>query len=849
MKRFSFLYLLTLFLFLNIQAQVRTITISTTDVLVKDALAEVQKKSGCRILYNDEVIPDNLRVSVTGKNLLLETVFETMFANTDLTYVTHPGGLFVITSKKYVNNQSDFFGSVSDDSKIAIPFANVLLFKDNQERPEYSAVTDMNGDFQILQMVRGQYRLLISYVGYETIDKPFAIDDNHKESFQLKSKYEMLSTVVVTGQEVRIRPNRLTYLVLPQDLSGARSALDLLEKIPSVYIDPVNEKIITNQGGTVKLLLNGANATEIDLKSLRPNDILRLEYYDIPPVRYAEYKNVINVITRQREDGFAVGLYTNHALATGFWNDHAYAKYNHGKHQFSLDLAQYHRDYTDRRFSSTYRYQFKGVDYLREEQSKDKLGYDEDYVNLTYSNQEIEKYAFQAKFSPNYRNSHSDGAKNINYYVKDSLTDRTGTKWQRRNEFTPVLDLYFWKQLPQKQELAFNFVGTAFNTSNKYSNHEFDDQQSLVLDDNMNQQNRKYSVIGEVNYSKTFDLGKFNTGYNIEANTMNTKVLNSFDNTDYNTSYFQNYAYAEFTVQKNKWMYMGSLGIASRIQNSYEQKHRDWIFKPRAMVGYALSASNSLKLVFERNSDEPSLGSLSNNRVYITDQIIRQGNPGLRISTDNQVSLLYNLNMPYLDMSLTPTLQYTTSPINSYFTESDNYIVQMSENGKNTLVYGVKYSFRLRSLHSDLLTIRISGEISKTEQNTSQIGYFSHVYSPFRYDVTVKYHHWVVNYVGNVVKKYLMGPYLNADENQAHFALKYVKNSWSLQAGMWWVGQPSKYSMSTIPKSIVQYADAVRIFDNKNMFTVGFSYNFSSGKKYNEKKKTLQNKDTDGGTF
>jgi hypothetical protein len=55
--------------------------------------------------------------------------------------------------------------------------------------------------------------------------------------------------------------------------------------------------------------------------------------------------------------------------------------------------------------------------------------------------------------------------------------------------------------------------------------------------------------------------------------------------------------------------------------------------------------------------------------------------------------------------------------------------------------------------------------------------------------------------------------------------------------------------MSTIPKSIVQYADAVRIFDNKNMFTVGFSYNFSSGKKYNEKKKTLQNKDTDGGTF
>lgn len=851
MKYLSYLYSVVFFLCftVEIQAQNRTLTLSMANAPVKDVLTEIQKKSGYRILFNDEVIPDNLRVSIDAKKETVEKIFEQMFASTTLTYIVHQGNLVVVTDKKYVNNNSDFFGTVVDDKKIPVSFANVLLFKGKSERPLYNTVTDLNGNFQMLRVARGDYRLLISFLGYESVDKPITISDDYRENYVLASKTVMLKTVEVKGETVHSAPNKLIYSILPQDLAGAKSALDLLKKISSIYIDPVNEKIKSGDGGQVKLLLNGTNATEIDLKSLRPNDILRLEYYDIPPARYADYKTVINVITKKREDGVAAGIDLNHAFTTGFWNDQVYFKYNHGKHQFSFDFAQYHRNYSDREYAQQYKYEFKNLNYKRMENVKDKFGYDDDYINLTYSNQEMDKYAFQVRFSPNYMNYHADGTKAIKSFVDDSLTQRNGTTWTRRNEFTPVLDIYYWKQLPGKQELAFNIVGTAFKTSNKYLNEEFQTDGTTALNDDMNQQNRKYSVIGEVSYSRPLGSGSLNMGYNITANTMNTKVLNSFDNADYNTSYLQNYTYGEFTVQKRKWMYLASMGIANRHQTTYDQKRNDWIWKPRTMIGYSFTPSHSLKFIFERDNEEPSLANLSNNRVYVTEHIIRQGNPSLRISTINDLYIRYNYSSKYLNISLTPILEYVQNPISSYFTEQGDYIVQMSENGQSSTLYGLIYSLSFKPFGTNLLTIQPQGRGFRKILKTFQIGEFRHNYFPFYYSMTLQVKNWTLNYYGNIVAKNLFGPYLNSDENNAHLSLQYTKNNWSLATCYWWIGQPSKYNSSTIPKSIVQFTSVTRIYDNKNMFTIGVSYNFNKGKKYNQKQKTLQNKDTDSGAF
>ena len=843
----AFLFLISL----GLNAQTKPISLTAKNTPIKTVLTEIQQKSGYRILYNDEVVADDLKVTIEVQNKSIEKVLDAIFGDNNLTYVIHPNQLVVITDKKFIKTTSEVFGTVVDENNEPVPFANVLFFQGNDTtKAAYATVTDLKGNFQLLRVKHGDYNVVISFVGFETIHQSLTVNDNENNVYRMKPETRLLDEVVVKADEVRSSINKSTYQILSKDIVGARTAMDLIEKVPQLHIDRINEKIISSTGKTIKILVNGINATEIDLRTLRPENILRMEYYDIPPARYAEFGSVLNVITKEHEDGLAAGInLMSIAFTTGFVNNTIYLKYNKGKHQFSFDHSIYRRNYRDRQYGNTYEYRYKNVDYVRETNGKDKFGYDDNYINFTYSNQEEDKYAFQTRVSPNFMTYHADGDNQIEYFADDTKTTRTGTSTSRRKVFSPVVDLYYWKQLNDKQELALNVVGTAFNTSNIYSNKEYSDDGVLALNDDMNEQNRKYSIIGEANYMKTLGFGTLNFGYNIEANTMYTDIENSFDDTNYQTSYLQNYAYSEITARKNKWMWMASIGLSNRRQNSYQNKRNDWIFRPRATVGYSFSSSHSLRLLFERRNSEPSLSSLSNNKVYITDQIIRQGNPMLRHSITNELVLIYTLNTNYFNLIVAPTYEYVQRPTSSYFTEGDDYIVRMAENGIKSYQYGLQYNVVLKPFGSELLSLRASGRVMNREQYTSQIGYFKHLYAPFWYNIAFSHKGVRAYFQGNIPSKSLSGPYISSDENNAHVGVSYSKNDWSVSAGLWWIGQPSQYFTNTIPESIVQYNSYTHIYDNRNMFTLGFSYSFNKGKKYNEKQKTLQNSDTDSGMF
>lgn len=846
--------LITILLFLisiGLNAQSKQISLSAKNTPIKEVLAEIQQKSGYRILYNDEVVADGMKVSVEIKNQSIEKVLEIICAGNNLTYIIHPNELIVVTDKEFVKTTSEVFGTVIDDNNEPIPFANVLFFRENDTtKAAYATVTDLNGNFQLLRVKHGSYNVIISFVGFETVEQNISVNNNENPVYQMKPEAKLLDEVIVKADEIRSSINKSTYQILSKDIVGALTALDLIEKVPQLQIDRVNNKIVSSNGKALKILVNGINATEIDLRTLRPENILRMEYFDIPPARYAEFGSVLNVITKEREDGFAVGInLMSIAVTTGFVNNNVYVKYNKGKHQFSFDHSIYRRNYHNRQYGNTYDYTFKKSDYLRENKGKDKFGYDDNYINLTYSNQEEDKYAFQARISPNFFIYHADGEDKIEYTVDKSKTERTGTSRSRQKVFSPVVDLYYWKQLKNKQELAFNVVGTAFNTSNIYTNKEYDTDGLLTLNDDMNEQNRKYSIIGEVNYMKTLGFGTLNFGYNIEANTMFTDIVNSFDDTNYSTSYLQNYAYGELTTRKDKWMWMASLGLSNRQQNSYQNKRNDWIFRPRATIGYSFSSSHSLRLLFERKNSEPALSSLSNNKVYITNQIIRQGNPMLRHSISNELSLIYNLNNKYLNLIIAPTFTHVKRPVSSYFTEKDDFIIRMSENGVKSYEYGLQYNVVVKPFGTDILSLKASGQIMNREQYTSQIGYFNHLYTPFWYNIAFSHKGMRAYFQGNIPSKRLSGPYISSDENNAHLGISYAKNNWSVSAGLMWIGQPSQYYTNTIPESIVQYNSYTHIFDNRNMITAGFSYHFDKGKKYQQKQKTLQNSDTDSGMF
>ncbi|MDR1407990.1 MAG: carboxypeptidase regulatory-like domain-containing protein [Tannerella sp.] len=744
-------------------------------------------------------------------------------------------------------------GTVHDADGQTLPLANIVLYDVADSVTILNhGITDMEGRYEIADVAPGAYCAVLSYVGFRTVRDTLRVTASLTRDYRLEADAGMLGEVEVSGRRMTSSMEKSTYAILPKDLTGRQHALDLLEIIPTLAVDPVSRKVSGMGDKPVKLLINGMNAGETELQSLAPEDVLRLEHYEIPPARYAAYETVVNVVTRKIESGFTGGVNILHAFTTGFGNDMAWFKYNRGGHQLSFDYFLGYRDYDDQRQDMVYDYSFRGVRYGKDAKVRRHFGYGQNVINLTYTFQRGDNSAFQMKLSPNYLDSHVRGASDIRLDADGDATARTGSISNFQGEFNPVLDLYYWHKLTDRDELALNVVGTGFMTSNDYVSREYggEDMRELLLDNDVDEQNRKYSLIGEAYYSRRLNADRLNIGYSAETYRLNSHVINTFGNNRFSTSFMQHYLYAEWVGQTGKWGYNASFGISRKETDTYADTYSSWILRPFFTLQYSMSPSHRLRLSFERQNSEPSISSLSDNRTYITDHIIGQGNPHLRHSIANRAALNWYLSAgQHATLTLAPFFTYTQSPVNSYFTASDDYIVRASENGRSQRQYGMQYNLRLQPFRSNLVAVTLFGEVTNTELFSTFVGHYSHLYAPFGYRINMLYGAFSASYQGRIVSYRLNGPYLTSDENLSTAEVRYRKGNFTMQASCFWPFTKATYHTRTIPESTVRYDALTRIYDNASMILVGFSWTFSRGKTYGEKNRQLQNRDMDSGVF
>lgn len=745
-------------------------------------------------------------------------------------------------------------GNVKDNENMPVPFANVVIYSASDTTSlKYGTITDLSGNYEFKDIKEDNYLLVISFMGYKNLKENLIIqkgDNNFSlHNHILEADLKMLGPASVQDSRTKIQSDKTTYTILPSDIRGAASALELTTIVPQLIYDPANEKISSATGKAVKILINGMNANEIELKTIKPEHISRIEHYDIPPARYAEFGSVLNIITKIREDGIAAGGNLSSAFNTGFGNEMLYFKYNKGRSQFGADYSLYHRNYKKNTIETSYDYMLNSIRMQRHQTSKSAFGYDDNYVNLTFINQKESDYSLKIKLSPNFTTRHAFNVSEIDYLEGGISESKNGTDMRRASIIGPTADIYFWKQLKNKQELAINVVGTGFYTYNEYAKKEYGQSGVLELEDNMIEKNRKISIIGEVNYSAEFSKIRFNAGYSVEANRLNSTVENSFENVDYQTSFLKNYIYSEVSGKTGKVSYKFSMGVSNIRRETYTQQFNDWVFRPSAVLSYNAGKGGLITFQYRMYSSEPSIAQLSNNRVYMTEHIVRQGNPELRHSISNDVNIDWGWSAKFLDIKISAIYRETKRPISNYFSQGSDFIILASENGNWSKSYGGVYSGTIKPFKNNIISLRFQGQLVRTDLSSSLAGDFSYTYSPLWYQVIFQYKKWNASFLGNIVGKYLNGPYLLTNENQSHINLSYTKGNLMVSASCYWFLTKSKYKASTIPESLVTYNSFNWIDDNKSMIVLGIRYNIFKGIKYNEKASKLQNADRDTGMF
>ncbi|WKS95295.1 outer membrane beta-barrel protein [Riemerella columbina] len=660
-----------------------------------------------------------------------------------------------------------------------------------------------------------------------------------------------LQEVIIKSQRKKQYADHASYTFDKKALELARHSKDLLETLPELLLDPVTQTIKNIKGGKTLFLVNGIEASDNQIKSIAPTNVVRVEYFDIPPARYAQRADtVVNIITRNPELGYSYGANITTSPLTGFTDGSGYVSYTKGNNDFGLEYQLNYRNYDNRQAEETYAYQLNGQQYRTTNHSKEHFGYTSQNIELRYTRAISGDYTFQAKLKLWPFSYFSDGEGQSLYNIDTYRAEHQNTRNEHEKFNTPTLDLYFSKPLGKKDELSLNLVGSHYRTQSTRQSHEWDIATNAdIFNDHMLLNAKQTGIIGEVAHTHQFEKGKLSSGYRVENTAVNNDLKNLLGATHYDVNYFNQYFYTEYSGKWAKLSYRIGIGLSHIRNKSKETVDNQWTPSPKFVLSYPIKNNQSLRLTSYYTSNSPQATALSSNVAQIVPNIVKTGNPYLKSQQLFRNNLIYSFNSKYIDVNFNAfynrvyhyfSQRYVASPVTGgYALTYEN--ADFSE-------YGASISGSYKPFGNNLLNLSLWLNPVSMKLKTQDGQSFQNQFIQNRFSLLSQYKNFKLQYTFLIPVFSINGAFLSKDENANHLAISYQLNNWQFSTGMYWIGMPSQYETQTLDTSLVNYTQNTKIFNNKNMLIFGLSYDFSTGKKLQTEKK-LQNNTAEAVNF
>lgn len=591
MKRFSIIICLLCAIISNMCAQ--HISRRYHDRSMSDVLIDLDKSSS---RYKISFIYNELEDFTVTQNVNEQNIPNAIRRVIGFYPMKMTVGDSLITVECIRKGERKLIGRLMDNHNLPVEFANVQLLSAKDSSFLCGGVSNANGDF-VIPCEQKQAIMKVSYVGYKTISRLVTI--GRMGIIRMQADAYQLKRVVVKGNLRTDRGDHAIYTFNEEQIKNARHTQDLITNIPGIITDPVTGKTRSIVNKKLKILINGvAMTSDNDLKSIPANKIKKVEYYDAPPARYGDVDILVKIVTKPLDTGYAVGFDAKTAFTTGFANGNAYYKYNKGYSQFFVDYNIEMRNYHDCIGEDHYSFMLDDrlADYLYS--YKKHFGYTNNTMNLKYAYSKPEDITFQITATPNYLHTFYRGNVDILAQNNPEWTNGKGYNDNYTNTFGPSLDLYLSKQLPHKQQIDVDVLGTYYHNDQQDLNQQWSvgegnsaaaKDNSTLVDDKMRSKNDSYSLITEVNYSKQWKKGELTLGWNNWMKWSDYTIRNVLSGYEpYNSS-------SRFNIQTFSAEYQNSL-IAS-VPRAYGASRSMRTSRRRTVISVQLSCSLILSRV------------------------------------------------------------------------------------------------------------------------------------------------------------------------------------------------------------------------------------------------------------
>ena len=743
-------------------------------------------------------------------------------------------------------------GKVIDENHEAIPFANIVLVSAQDTTNILQGTsTNLNGVFTLKSLDKAAYVLRISFLGYKTNIFPLNLQATKKklvsQTIVLLPDVVALNEVVVAGKRSIQSIDKTAYTFSMEQMAKAGESRALVATLPNLHVDKASNGLKSINGKSVMILINGVKATDADLRLIPADKIKKVDYYDVPPIRYMnDAEIVINVHTKPLDTGWngsfygSVGqMYSGQSSALSFIKGNNKLTVGYSNH-FNMKRSVLNLE------TGHYDYQVDGNQYQHDYIKKNKFWGYQHIADVTYSNSVEDNYNFQVKGSYEWYKENDEANKDItltNHQLvekgKGLLTDDIYTK-------SGVLDIYYSKKLNKDDELTFDLLGTYYgNDQETYSlqtgSHGFEDD--LFLD------NTKKSLIGEVVYEHKLGHAYLTGGYRGHFNFLANEVKNSLVanemTEDINTQ--KHYFYGEISGRTHAFMYRASLAGTYDV-NLGDEGFKHLTFTPMFMAGYSINPSQSVRLSYQSSTQMPGVQQMSSTRLLIMNDFYQSGNPSL----ENEHTQLWGVSHDYRGelVSLKTYLYYqhkSNSLYSAYSNTADGVLLQSANAAKDEELGA--------SLDLDLTPwdfLRIGGSVGATQygfQPTEELATYHYWSYPVSIYLSANYKDWSFEYYQKFGGTLLSGLYRTGIEKVSYVSLDYKYRRVNFGLICYFPFTKDKVNYETISSSVVSHQKFLHMRRKDHTFGVSVSWYFNSGKRKASVEQNTYNSDSDKGVF
>lgn len=738
-------------------------------------------------------------------------------------------------------------GVVVDSVNSPVAGASVRLYQEHDTSSRKGGTTNRNGQFELEKIADGKYILNISFLGYEDYSTEIAVAGNTDVGLIiLKERPLDLDEVVVSASLVKRFADKKEYRLTSAEKSQYSSALSALEFLPKIQV--LDQSVSSVDGKAVKILINGIPSTPIDLSVISPENIAKIDYYTQPPVQYSNMGlgAVINVVTREKQNGGSVGVNTQNAVTTGFGNNVVNFKYNWGHSQIGVTYNINYRNYNKRVLDEEMAYSVGGTDFEKRKSGRNSpYAYEQQMAEISFNNAKADNYLFSAKLSFNSLNRRRSSVQDILSSVDGKESHKTGESWDKDKYISPVMDMYLSKSFGSKHELIVNLVGTHYKSDYDYEYQELqeaepDFETATVIHTD------KYSIIGEALYTCKIKVANLYAGTRY---MYNNSVQNNLPSNNKITAH-EIYSYLGITgMWGDRFNYSISAGVNNNIFTTIENKTYNFTyFRPQVKLGYFIDPSSDLMFNYEINTENPSVSSLTYNPYYKDSYYIFVGNPHLTPSNNHDFSLSYFKGFKKFIINAEVGYSYTKDAIAPIFQSDHTNIIETF--GNLDYAQNMKASLFLQwyPFANNMLRLRLYSEVFH-QINKWGASKWDHTGYSIIPSVYLAYRQWGLQVFYQTQKKSLIGQTTRNIPSMAsvEFSYKPIKNL-TLTGGIRYPFYDSwKQVTSVSGTSLLRRTETERIINNANMVYVNLVYNFSFGQSESGVKLKMQNRDKDPG--